>query len=109
GMLKFIVGNQKDVQSTPRAMELSCSAGSGVVLTEREEELMACLAAGLLYKEIADNLGISFSAVHQRQHRIFRKLRVSNRTEAVNKWRELMPASAARARIEASSIRAALM
>jgi DNA-binding NarL/FixJ family response regulator len=91
GMLKFIAHSQIEVKSAPDAVERACSSGSRLVLTEREEEIMACLAAGLLYKEIADNLGISFSAVHQRQRRIFRKLRVSNRTEAVNKWRELSP------------------
>jgi DNA-binding NarL/FixJ family response regulator len=60
-------------------------------LTAREAEVMSGLAGGLLYKEIANKLGISFSAVHKRQHRIFRKLRVSNRTEAISKWRELAP------------------
>jgi len=93
GMLKFIARSQIEIKSTPDAVERACSSGSRLVLTEREEELMACLAAGLLYKEIADNLGISFSAVHQRQHRIFRKLRVSNRTEAINKWRDISSAA----------------
>jgi DNA-binding NarL/FixJ family response regulator len=60
-------------------------------LTKRENEVMAGLAKGLLYKEIADKLGISFSAVHKRQHRIFCKLHASNRTEAIDKWRELEP------------------
>jgi len=29
---------------------------------------------------------MSFSTVHKLQHRIFVKLRVGNRTEAINKW-----------------------
>ncbi len=47
---------------------------------------MERLAQGLLYKEIADNLNVSYSAVHKLQHKIFLKLQVTNRTEAVVKW-----------------------
>ena len=50
--------------------------------------MMSCLAKGLLYKEIADELRLSFSMVHKLQHRIFLKLHVNNRTEAVTKWRD---------------------
>ena len=56
-------------------------------LTNREQHVMSCLANGLLYKEIADQLRLSFSTVHKLQHRIFLKLHVNNRTEAVTKWR----------------------
>ena len=56
-------------------------------LTDREHEVMNCLAKGLLYKEIADELRLSFSTVHKLQHRIFLKLQVNNRTEAVTQWR----------------------
>ena len=56
-------------------------------LSDREHQVMSCLAKGLLYKEIADELRLSFSTVHKLQHRIFLKLHVSNRTEAVTKWR----------------------
>jgi DNA-binding NarL/FixJ family response regulator len=54
--------------------------------THRENQVLDGLAKGLLYKEIADRLGISFSAVHKHQHKIFVKLQVSNRTEAIAKW-----------------------
>src|SRR5438552_5288809 len=56
-------------------------------LTNREQHVMSCLASGWLYKEIADQLRLSFSTVHKLQHRIFLKLHVNNRTEAVSKWR----------------------
>lgn len=52
-------------------------------LTKREWEVMRYFARGLLYKEIADQLHISVSAVHKHQHNIFVKLHVSNRMEAV--------------------------
>ena len=60
-------------------------------LTNREQHVMSCLANGLLYKEIADQLRLSFSTVHKLQHRIFLKLHVNNRTEAVTKWRSGNP------------------
>jgi DNA-binding NarL/FixJ family response regulator len=58
-------------------------------LTQRETEVMRCLAQGLLYKEIADKLGISYSAVHKYQHKIFLKLHAANRSEAIRIWHAL--------------------
>ena len=55
-------------------------------LSPREHEVLDGLADGLLYKEIADRLGISYSAVHKYQHKIFEKLHVSNRSEAIRAW-----------------------
>jgi DNA-binding NarL/FixJ family response regulator len=43
------------------------------------------LAKGLLYKEIADQLTISTGTVRQHIHKIYEKLHVQNRTEAINK------------------------
>lgn len=55
-------------------------------LTRREEEVMNCVAQGLLYKEIEDKLHLSSSVLKKIQHKVFTKLRVSNRTEAVIRW-----------------------
>src|SRR5579885_1607196 len=52
----------------------------------RQQAILQGLAAGLLYKEIAQRLGLSYSAVHKHQHQIFRKLRVNNRSEAIALW-----------------------
>ena len=57
------------------------------VLSPRENETLQLLARGLLYKEIADQLHISTSTVRQHIHRIYEKLHVQNRTEAINKMR----------------------
>jgi len=54
-------------------------------LSARENEILQHLSRGLLYKEIADELGISTSTVRQHIHRIYEKLHVQNRTEAINK------------------------
>src|SRR5262249_44455966 len=60
-------------------------------LTNRENEVMSRLAKGLLYKEIADELRISYSAVNKHQHNIFRKFRVNNRSEAISRWNNQQP------------------
>ena len=55
-------------------------------LTVREIEVIRYLAKGFLYKEIADKMDLSYWTVHKLQHKIYVKLHVSNRTEAINKW-----------------------
>lgn len=54
-------------------------------LSNRENEILQLLAKGLLYKEIADHLSISTATVRQHIHKIYEKLHVQNRTEAINK------------------------
>ncbi|MDV3309047.1 MAG: response regulator transcription factor [Cyclobacteriaceae bacterium] len=60
-------------------------AEPGGVLSNRENEILQHLAKGLLYKEIADQLGISVGTVRQHIHKIYEKLHVQTRTEAINK------------------------
>jgi len=54
-------------------------------LSHRENEILQLLSKGLLYKEIADQLHISTNTVRQHIHKIYEKLHVQNRTEAINK------------------------
>lgn len=54
-------------------------------LSPRENEVLQLLSEGLLYKEIADQLSISIATVRQHIHKIYDKLHVQNRTEALNK------------------------
>ena len=54
-------------------------------LSPRENEVLQLLSDGLLYKEIADQLSISVATVRQHIHKIYEKLHVANRTEALNK------------------------
>lgn len=54
-------------------------------ITEREHELLVLLSKGLLYKEIAEELGITVGTVKQHIHKIYDKLQVNNKTEAINK------------------------
>ncbi len=57
-------------------------------LTKREHEILALLAKGFLYKEIADQLGITLSTVRAHLHTVYEKLHVQSRTEAVVKFLE---------------------
>jgi DNA-binding NarL/FixJ family response regulator len=57
----------------------------GVTLTRREKEVLEQLAKGMLYKEIGEQLGISFHTVRQHIAKIYEKLHVQNKTEAINK------------------------
>ena len=55
-------------------------------LTKREQEILALLAKGFLYKEIADQLGITLSTVRAHLHAVYEKLHVQSRTQAVVKF-----------------------
>lgn len=63
------------------------TSNSKLPLTHREMELLDLLALGYLYKEIADKLSITTGTVKQHIHKIYEKLQVSNKTEAINKYR----------------------
>jgi DNA-binding NarL/FixJ family response regulator len=56
-----------------------------LLLSPRENEILELLAKGLLYKEIGDKLNIVTGTVRQHIHKIYEKLHVQNRTEAINK------------------------
>ncbi|MBL7956179.1 MAG: response regulator transcription factor [Flavobacteriales bacterium] len=58
----------------------------GVALSDREFHVLELLAQGLLYKEIASRMEITEGTVKQHIHRIYGKMHVSNRTEAVNRF-----------------------
>lgn len=55
-------------------------------LTSREQEILALLAKGALYKEIGDALNISISTVRTHVQHIYEKLHVQSRMEAAKKF-----------------------
>ena len=57
-------------------------------ITEREKETLDYLAKGLLYKEVAAKMEVTEGTIKQYVHRIYQKLEVNNRTEAINKYLE---------------------
>jgi DNA-binding NarL/FixJ family response regulator len=74
---------RKVVQSFQRAGPASKSTEE---LSQREQEVLDCLSQGFVYKEIAEKLGISYETVHTYIRRIYEKLQVRTRTEAVAKF-----------------------
>ncbi|HNY00964.1 MAG TPA: response regulator transcription factor [Bacteroidales bacterium] len=55
-------------------------------LTARENEVLAYLAKGYLYKEIAESLFISIETVRSHIHKIYQKLQVRTRSEVLLKY-----------------------
>jgi DNA-binding NarL/FixJ family response regulator len=55
-------------------------------LSPREEMVLKCLAQGLTYKQIADQLEISIDTIRTYLRRVYEKLHVQSRTEAVAKY-----------------------
>jgi DNA-binding NarL/FixJ family response regulator len=74
---------RKVVQSFQRSQ---ASAAQTESLSEREQQVLDCLAQGLIYKEIAEKLGIGYETVHTYIRRVYEKLQVRTRTEAVAKF-----------------------
>lgn len=62
------------------------ASGGGAAMTVREREIMDELAAGTASKAIAQKLGISPATVKNHLYRVYEKLGVGSRTEAVVEW-----------------------
>ena len=54
-------------------------------LSTREKEILEFLSKGMMYKEIAPILNISVETIRKHAYRIYEKLQVTNRVQAVNK------------------------
>ncbi len=63
--------------------------GETVELSPREREVLELLARGYLYKEIAEMLQISVQTVNTYIRRIYEKLHVRSRAQAVAKYAHL--------------------
>lgn len=70
-------------------MQSPAPADEATSLSRREREILDSLAEGCLYKEIAERLAISYSTVHTHIARIYEKLHVRSRGQAVAKYRGL--------------------
>ena len=71
---KVITSFQKPTRSSESSM-----------LSIREKEVLEFLAKGLLYKEIADKLGVSHETIKKHLKNIYQKLHVQNKIEALKK------------------------
>jgi DNA-binding NarL/FixJ family response regulator len=59
------------------------------LLSQREKQVLELLAKGLLYKEIAQQLGVTSETIKKHLKNIYQKLQVQNKIEAINKFRLL--------------------
>ena len=75
---------RKVVQSF-QARPTAAPAEPEAELSPREQEVLNLLSQGFMYKEMSDKLGISFETVRTYIRRIYEKLHVRTRTEAVAK------------------------
>ncbi len=85
-----IYDNIEQAISTLEDIQTTCIAPKNTPqyeLTKREKEVLSLLSKGFLYKEIAVNLNITLGSLKQYIHFIYKKLEVSNRTEALNKYK----------------------
>jgi len=73
---------RKIVQSFQHSAAATAEAES---LSPREAEVLDLLAKGFLYKEIAEQMKVSYATVHTHIRHIYEKLHVRSRTEAVAK------------------------
>jgi DNA-binding CsgD family transcriptional regulator len=73
------------VQSLQSALA-AAPAGDTLSLSPREREVLDGLAEGQAYKQISDKLGVSIHTVRNYIRRIYEKLHVCSRTEAVAKY-----------------------
>jgi DNA-binding NarL/FixJ family response regulator len=58
----------------------------GEKLSQREVQILSLLSKGLANKEIGDQLGITYDTVRAHLRRIYERLHVRCRIEAVNKY-----------------------
>jgi len=80
---------RKVVQSFRKQPATTGDSLSG--LSPRERAVLKLLAEGYIYKEIADQLGVSLWTVSTYAYRIYEKLHVRSRSEALVKYRESAP------------------
>ncbi|WDI32769.1 response regulator transcription factor [Hyphococcus flavus] len=82
-------GHRLTRKTAPEPFELNRAAIASLGMTDRELETLGLLAKGLTNKEIARKLDISPNTVKTHLAKVFEKLDVSRRTQAVQKAKDL--------------------
>lgn len=88
-VLGIWVGRRLTSTSRPASFERNEQALNYLGISDREFEVLELLAEGLSNKEIATRLFVSPNTVKTHVARLYEKLDVSRRTQAVGKAREL--------------------
>ncbi|WP_242845436.1 response regulator transcription factor, partial [Clostridium sporogenes] len=87
--------NDKDIELTPKENNfiknliniMEPEKAKSELLTEREKEVMEILLEGASNKQIGEKLNISLATVKTHMINIYSKLQVSNRVQAVEKYK----------------------
>ena len=82
-------GRRLTERTAPGPFEKNAAALAALGVTDREYEVLTLLAAGCANKEIARRLDLSPNTVKTHLARLYEKLEVQRRTQAVQKAREL--------------------
>jgi len=78
---------RKVVQSFQSQPAAAPAGETALPLTEREFTVLEYLAKGYIYKEIAEEMKVSWHTVHNHIRHIYEKLQVRSRSQAVAKFR----------------------
>lgn len=81
--LNLLMNSKVDVKETSTSNELDYN------LTEREKEILLKLIDGLEYKEIAQELDISPNTIRNHVTKIYKKLHVTSRTQAIKVFKKV--------------------
>ncbi|HVG23126.1 MAG TPA: LuxR C-terminal-related transcriptional regulator [Thermoanaerobaculia bacterium] len=75
--------------AAPREFVLNAEKLKELGITQREHEILGLIAEGLSNREIGERLFVSENTVKTHSSRLFDKMSVSRRTQAVQKGKEL--------------------
>ena len=67
----------------------ACTVDEKAVLNDRQTKILALASKGMKSRQIADELHMTFGSVRNQLSRIYRKLEVKNRAEAISKGIEI--------------------
>ncbi len=87
-LVTFLTSSEQEIVSIPRddVQELKrLIRESGLVLTNKELEILRLAQSGMKVEDIAEKLGISHGSARNHLSAIYAKLKVNNRTEAIHK------------------------
>lgn len=82
-------GGRLSQRAPKEAFERNSQAIKYLGISAREEEVLACLAKGQSNKEIARTLGVSPNTIKTHLAKLYEKLDVARRTQAIGKAKDL--------------------
>lgn len=87
--LAFTFVEKRHKRNVKLNIAISQNSKAETTLSSREKEVLQCISLGLSNQEIADYLNLSISTIKSHSSKLFSKLDVKRRTQAVKRAREL--------------------